>query len=143
VNRRDDTESVGRVSFLCGELLRFPEALPDVLREIGRSHKGTGSAPVLALLLARHTNGIRKALHESLKHEGRITSAFRHAQFYQKELFLWTISTLGDIGDRESIALLRPWTDSTIYGKGAIRSIERIEQRETKSHKVKNAIAPE
>jgi hypothetical protein len=134
-NRQDNSESAGRISFLCDELMRFPTALPDVLVEIGSSHKGMGTAPVLNLLLTRHSSGIRKALHESLKYEGQLTSAFGHAQFYQNKRFQWTISTLGDIGDRESIILLRSWTDSTTYGKDAIHSIERIEQRETDPRK--------
>jgi hypothetical protein len=134
LNRPDGKEAAGRVAFLCGKLRHIPRALPDVLREIAHSHKGMGSAPILGLVLTHYADDIRKALHESLKYEGCLTSVFQHAQFYQKELFLWTISILGDIGDRESIALLRPWADSLTYGKTAIRAIEQIEQRVAVSH---------
>src|SRR6185437_14329822 len=90
---QDNTESAGRISFLCDELLRFPRALPGVLREIDRS------ASVFKALLTRYGDGIRKTLHESLRYEGQVTSVFRHLQSCQNELFLWTISMLADIGD--------------------------------------------
>lgn len=122
---QDNTESAGRISFLCDELLRFPRALPGVLREIDRS------ASVFKALLTRYGDGIRKTLHESLRYEGQVTSVFRHLQSCQNELFLWTISMLADIGDRESIILLKPWTESATYGKDVICAIEQIEQRES------------
>jgi hypothetical protein len=135
LNRHDGSDSPGRVSSLFNDLTHLAAALPDVLREIGHILKGIGAAPVLCRLLTRHPNSVRKALHGSLKFEGQLTSAFPHAQFFQKELFMWTISTLADIGDSESIVLLRRLTDSTIFGKGAIRAIELVEQRATAAHR--------
>jgi hypothetical protein len=130
---RKDKDSSGRMSFLLGELTRFPKAVPDVLKQIGHSQMGMGPAPALQLLLAQHTQGIRNALHESLKWEGCLSSAFRNPPLHSTELFLWTISTLGYIGNRESVSLLRPWTEITAYGKEAIRAIEHIERREIAS----------
>jgi hypothetical protein len=120
---------VCRVSFLLEQLVHFPRAVPDVLRQIGCSHKAVGWAPALQMLLAEHRCGIREALHESIKCDGSFTSVFRSAATHSTELFRWTISTLGDIGDRKTIAVLRPWTESSLYGKDAIRAIEQIEQR--------------
>ena len=53
------------------------QMLPGMLREVGISHKGMGPAPVLRLILSQHREAIRRALHESLKFEGRLTSIFR------------------------------------------------------------------
>jgi hypothetical protein len=36
---------------------------------------------------------------------------------------------LGDVGDRTSITLLRPGTNSADFGKDAISAIEQIERR--------------
>lgn len=45
------------------------------------------------------------------------------------ELFRWTIAKLGDIGDRNTIVLLQPWTENKEHGTSAIRAIEKIENR--------------
>jgi hypothetical protein len=45
------------------------------------------------------------------------------------ELFRWAIAKLGDIGDRSTISLLQPWTESKEYGTDTIRAIGKIESR--------------
>lgn len=130
---RKDKDSSGRISFLLDELTHFPKAVPDVLKQIGHSQMSTGPAPALQSLLVQHTDDIRNALHESLKCEGSLTSAFLNPPVYQTELLRWTISILGLIGDRKSISLLRSWTESTTYGKDAIHAIEQIEGRDIAS----------
>jgi len=126
---RKDTDSSGRVSFLCGELARHAEAVPDVLRQIARSHKGMGSAPAFRMLLAKHKDPIRSALHESLQREGPLTSVFQSSERDATERLHWTLSTLADVGDRTSIALLRSVTDDIEFGKDAINAIQQIERR--------------
>jgi hypothetical protein len=60
---------------------------------------------------------------------GRLTSTFRGAEHRQRELFSWVIETLAEIGDDESLAKLRGWTNHVIYGKLAIRALVTIERQ--------------
>jgi hypothetical protein len=53
LNPQDDGESVGRVAFLCDELRPLPQALPDVLRQIGHI------APLPAALPSEKTQSMR------------------------------------------------------------------------------------
>ena len=121
--------SAGRTSFLCSELARFPLAVPDVLRQVGRYD----SSRALRSLLTTHASGVRNALHGALQCGKSFTSVFTKYPESQSELFLWTISTLGDIGDGTSMALLLPWTESSTYGGEAIRAIEKIGGRRATS----------
>ena len=119
-----------RVAFLCRELARYSEALPDVLRQIEHSNwKHILPASTLQLLYAQQSEAIANALHESLKCERSLTSVFRGGPMQPVELFRWTVSKLGDIGGRNAVSLLQAWTESTVYGKDAIRAIEQIEHR--------------
>ena len=83
----------------------------------------------LSALLIKHREDLRALLNYCLEYEGRLTSAFKGAEHRQRELFSFVISTLGEIGDADSVTRLRAWTDHWVYGKYAIRAIETIEQR--------------
>lgn len=135
MNRPDDEASRGRLRVLFDELTDLPAELPDVFKQLGHSHKGMGNAPTLAQLLKRHPDGIRRALQQSLKFEGRLTSVFPTGEFLLGENFQWIISCLGEVGNNETITLLRPYADSQIHGKDAIQSIEQIQKREATVHR--------
>lgn len=127
LNRVQD-DSRGSISSLAEELISFPEAVPGALREIEHSkHVHRGSTPPLEPFLAQCTQAIRETLHLSLSLEGSLSSLFWSTQ--QAELFRWTISTLGEIGDRKTVSLLQPWAGNAAYGKDAICAIEKIEHR--------------
>ena len=133
-------EAPGRISILCSELADHPNGVPDVFQQIEASNKLQPRMPALKSLFANFKDAIRQALHQSLQCEGSLTSLFWNSPTRSVELFRWTISTLGEIGNCESIQLLQPWTEDRVYGSDAIRAIERIQLRNISSRGREDAI---
>jgi hypothetical protein len=129
VNRESSVRDPGRIAFLCDELMRLPAALPDVLRHVASLGKWTETGPGMAQLMTQCREPIARALAESLGSGGSLTSVFRGAEFVQSDIFREAIHTLGDIGNRESIDRLRPFTNHPVHGRDAIQAIEEIEKR--------------
>lgn len=124
---RASTETIGA---LYQGLTRYPTALPDALRQLEHSNwKHAQSPSALQLLIECRQDAVRDALHESMRTPGSFTSVFRGGAMQSADLLRWTISKLGDIGDRNTIALLQPWTENKEHGTSAIRAIEKIENR--------------
>ncbi|MGD1092498.1 MAG: hypothetical protein ABSB35_10980 [Bryobacteraceae bacterium] len=136
LSRPDGQNTPARAATLFVDLRGAPEAVPDVLHHLGSGYMGTRQAAPFTTWLAKHRDGVRAVLDCCLEHEGRLTSAFKGAEYRQRELFSWVISTLAEIGDSKSIQRLRVWTDHPVYGKGAIRAIETIEQRDASAARV-------
>jgi hypothetical protein len=127
---RPEQDSSDAIGDLCRKLSRYPAALPDALRQLEHSNwKHTQSPSALQLLIECRQETVRDALHASIRSAGSFTSVFRGGTMRSPELFRWTIAKLGDIGDRSTISLLRPWTESKEYGTDTIRAIEKIENR--------------
>jgi hypothetical protein len=129
LNRSSPADSDARVAVLLRDLRAIPQAVPDVLRHLGMAFVVPRSEAPFSDLVAKHPEGVRAALNRCLDYEGRPTSTFRGAEHRQRELFSWAIETLAEIGDDESLAKLRGWTNHVIYGKLAIRAIETIERQ--------------
>lgn len=132
LNRKKE-EPVGRISYLCSELVQFPKAVPGVLWQIEQSQWRMRPSGVLESLFARIGDAIRDVLHESLTFGESLSSVFPHVSSDSAQLFRWTISTLGRIGDHTSVRLLQQWTEDNKHGIEAIRAIEKIEQRHVSS----------
>ncbi len=129
LNHREQTSSE-TIGVLCLELTRYPAAVPDALRQLERSNWKQGQSPsALQLLIECRQDAVRDVLHESMRTPGPFTSVFRGGAMQSAELFRWTIAKLGDIGDRNTIVLLQPWTENKEHGTSAIRAIEKIENR--------------
>jgi len=132
LNRKKE-EPVGRISYLCSELVQFPKAVPGVLWQIEHSQWRMRPSGVLESLFARIGDAIRDVLHQSLTFGESLSSVFPHVTNDSAQLFRWTISTLGKIGDHTSVRLLQQWTEDNKHGIEAIRAIEKIVQRNISS----------
>jgi hypothetical protein len=127
LSRNHDAPGNDRIAALCRELILYSTAVPGVLKQISSCEAGM-PVPALNLLLEQCRDAVRAVLHEALQFEGSLTCVFGGIRAESVELFRWTIRTLGHIGDRMSISLLRKWTSNSVYGADAIRAIEQIER---------------